>query len=74
MSVHRLKRANKPVVLVLIFAPVLVIALLLYAISSSLDAGTQLAAPAKGAGAGDTGGANALGEMLAAPRSPTQTE
>jgi len=74
MAVRRLKGANKPLVIVVIIAPIVVMGILLYAISASLDAGTQLAAPARGAGAGETGGANALGEMLARPRETPATD
>ncbi len=68
-SVSPPKRVSgKFVVMVLIVVPVLALAWLMYVVGVSLDAGTQLAAPAKGAGAGDTGGANAIGEMLAKPK------
>ncbi|MCL4741039.1 MAG: hypothetical protein KJZ54_02445 [Phycisphaerales bacterium] len=46
-------------------APILVVAGLLYAVAVSLERGVRLAAPPVGAGAGQTGGANALGEYLA---------
>ncbi len=46
-------------------APILVVAGLLYAVALSLERGVRLAAPPVGAGAGQTGGANALGEYLA---------
>jgi len=74
MAVRRLKGANKPLVIVVIIAPIVVMGILLYAISASLDAGTQLSAPPRGAGAGETGGANALGEMLARPRGTPATD
>ncbi len=60
--------SGKLVVAMLLIAPVLAIAWILFAVGGSLEAGTQLAAPAKGAGAGETGGANAIGEMLARPK------
>lgn len=60
--------SGKLLVAVMLIAPVLAIAWILFAVSGSLEDGTQLAAPAVGAGAGETGGANAIGEMLAKPQ------
>lgn len=52
---------------VFLFAPVVVIGLLTYWISASLDKGIQKQPPI-GAGAGATGGANAIGEALRSQR------
>ncbi len=47
-----------------IAAPVVVLAVLFYGISISMERGPPMVAEPYGAGAGDTGGANAIGEAL----------
>lgn len=49
-------------------SPILVVAFLCFWIVVSLQEGPKMDAPAVGAGSGETGGANAIGEMLARRR------
>lgn len=59
------RRAKQNLLLTLwLLAPFAVLALIIGWIFYSLRAGPKMDEPGVGAGAGDTGGANAIGEML----------
>lgn len=66
MPSHRASLLAKRVFLtVLLIAPFLLVAGLMHWFSMSLDSGPRMKAAPVGAGAGSTGGANAIGELLA---------
>ena len=50
--------------LAFVASPFLVLAVLVYAMAASFERGPRMHAPPIGAGAGETGGANALGEAM----------
>lgn len=61
---------HRLVLTLILLSPVAVLVLLVVLIARSIGAGPVMEAPRVGPGAGDTGGANAVGEMLFEERTP----
>ncbi len=65
---HSCVRKQNVILTAWLSAPILAVALLCYWIVVSLQTGPKMNEPAVGAGHGQTGGANAIGELLSARR------
>jgi hypothetical protein len=65
---HRCVRKQNVILTAWLSAPILAVVLLCYWIIVSLQTGPKMHEPAVGAGHGQTGGANAIGELLSARR------